>query len=122
MPQPISALLVHQAEDPMSELKSVLEGQQIVMIRAHSCREATDLLSSHSLNLVFTDAEMPDGAWCDVVEAAAAARTPVRVIVVARVSDVRFYLEVMQRGAFDFLTPPFAPADVGHVIRCAVGR
>ena len=42
------------------------------------------------------------------------------MIVVARVVDTRFYVKVIETGAFDFLAPPFEAADLAYVVRSAL--
>ena len=70
--------------------------------------------------LVFTDTQLPDGTWADVLALAQKAKLPVNVIVVARVVDTRFYVEVIETGAFDFLAPPFNATDLAYVVRSAM--
>ena len=69
--------------------------------------------------LVFTDTELPDGTWADILTVAERAACPVNVVVVARVVDTRFYVQAMEAGAFDFMVPPFNATDLTHVVRCA---
>ena len=70
--------------------------------------------------LVFTDTELPDGTWADILAEAERAAQPVNVIVVARVVDRRFYVEAIETGAFDFLAPPFVATDLAYVVRTAL--
>ena len=72
--------------------------------------------------LVFTDTQLPDGTWSDVVRLAEGARAPVNVIVVSRLVDIPLYVRAIEQGAFDFITPPFESADLAYVIRCAAGN
>lgn len=123
MKEAVSALFVHFESEPFGALEKALEGQSVKVCHASSCREALRLLQdSNPPHVVFTDATLPDGTWADVVGRAASAAAPVNVIVVARLVDISLYVEVIQRGAFDFLVPPFAAPDLVHVIRCAVGN
>lgn len=119
MSEPICAILLHHDEYPLSGLKAVLEGQGVNIRRARTCREAAQLLARAPANcVIFTDLVLPDGKWADVLKLAAGpAGAP--VIVVARLVDVRFYVEVIEQGAFDFLAPPFTAREVTHVLRCA---
>jgi len=120
MKEEISTLLVQNEVEPLDTLELVLRDQSIKTCRAYSCQGASlELACGNPVHLVFTDATLPDGTWRDVLALAARAPTPVDVIVVARLVDVRLYLEVIESGAFDFITPPFAACDVAHVIRCA---
>lgn len=41
------------------------------------------------------------------------------MIVVGRIANVRFYVEVIEGGAFDFISPPFVGSDLAYVLRCA---
>ena len=70
--------------------------------------------------LVFTDTQLPDGTWADILALAEKAKLPVNVIVVARVVDTRFYVEAIETGAFDFLAPPFNATDLAYVVRSAM--
>jgi len=62
--------------------------------------------------LLFTEAQLPDGTWADILADAGTAAQPVNVIVVARVVDTRFYLEAIETGALDFLALPFVATDL----------
>lgn len=120
MEKGISALLLHDQEYPLSGLTSVLETQPIKISRLRTCKQAAELLErAGTPQIIFTDTHLPDGDWADVLNLAARAPVPVCVIVVARVVDIRFYVEVIERGAFDFIVPPFTAADVSHIIKCA---
>lgn len=120
MRERVSALLVHQQTEPLRSLRLALERQAVETARAQNCQEAWRILSgANPPHLVFTDTALPDGHWRDVVALAAQAPQPVNVIVVARLVDTRLYIETIETGAFDFLAPPFTPADLAHVVRCA---
>jgi FixJ family two-component response regulator len=47
------------------------------------------------------------------------ADVPVNVIVVGNQPDTRHYLSVMERGAFDFVAPPFEHEPLSCVVRSA---
>jgi DNA-binding NtrC family response regulator len=120
MPQ-ISAILLHDRAGPLPELKAALEQQSVKTRVAATCREATCLLdSSDPPLLIFTDRQLRDGTWSDVVRLACQAATPASVIVVSQLVDVSFYLDTLDRGAFDFIVPPFESAGLAHVVQCGV--
>lgn len=120
MQEKLSALLVHHHSEPLRSLRLALEGRGIATVRARSCREARQILSgANPPPLVFTDTTLPDGVWTDVLALAGQAPQPVNVIVVARLVDTHLYVRAIEAGAFDFLAPPFLPADLAHVVRCA---
>ena len=121
MRESLTALLVHYQSEPLGALNQCLEGQRIATLRVQDCAEARRVLESASPpQLVFTDTSLPDGTWEKVVELAGSASLPVNVIVVARWVDTRFYVDAIEAGAFDFITPPFENAELEHVVSCAV--
>ncbi len=121
MKEEISALLVHDEPEPLGTLDLALERQSVKTRRARTCQEAVRLLDGvDPPHLVFTETTLPDGTWDDVLSLAAKASQAVNVIVVARVADMRVYIDTIQRGAYDFITPPFVASDLTHVVRCAV--
>ncbi len=115
-----SALLVHQNSDTLRALKSVLEHQGMHVAQASSCAQAKRMLGGlDPAELVFTDVNLPDGTWADILAVAEKTPVPVNVIVVARVVDTRFYVEAIEAGAFDFIAPPFGATDLAYVVRSA---
>jgi DNA-binding NtrC family response regulator len=123
MGEEIRVLLLHSRRQPLATLRPALEGHGIKTVHARNCAEVTRLLQeSEPPQLLFTDTQLPDGNWADAIRIAQQAAEPVNVIVVSRLVDVQFYIEVLQSGAFDFIAPPFADSELAHVVRCAVGN
>lgn len=119
----IPALLVHQNSQTLTALKSALERQGMRVVPAESYAQAQRLLRGlNPAPLVFTDIDLPDGTWADVLALAEKAAQPVNVIVVARVVDTRFYVRAIETGAFDFIAPPFNAADLDYVVRSALSN
>ena len=115
------ALLVYHNSETLATLKGVLERQGVRVLQAESRAQAMRLLGGlDPMPLVFTDTQLPDGTWADILALADKAAQPVNVIVVARVVDTRFYVEAIETGAFDFLAPPFVASDLAYVLRSAL--
>ena len=120
MKERIKALLVQVRHDPLDALRLALEEQSIDIFIARNCAEAALALWSHSPpHMVFTDVQLGDGNWADVITLAAKASAPVNVIVVARSVDVGFYVRAIERGAFDFMVLPLSAPELLHVVRIA---
>lgn len=120
MRERLSALLIHQVAEPLRSLRLALERQGVETAQARNCEEAWRILGgANPPHLVFTDTAVADGLWADVLALAAQAAQPVNVIVVARLVDTRLYIAAIEAGAFDFLAPPFTPADLAHIVRSA---
>lgn len=121
MRESITALLIHRNSETLATLKSALEHQGMCIIQAESRAQANRMLGGQNpAPLVFTETQLPDGTWADILADAGRAAQPVNVIVVARVVDTRFYLEAIETGAFDFLAPPFVATDLAYVVRSAL--
>jgi DNA-binding NtrC family response regulator len=111
-------------QDDQTRLQPVLQhelrSRGVDVCLAANCAEVRALMdSANPPELVLTDLEFPDGTWEDVVRMSASAALPVNVIVVSRLADMRLYMEALQIGAFDFITPPFETPDISHVLRTA---
>ncbi len=119
----IRALLVHQEEGPLTELKFVLEGQGIETSRVRTCAEAEAALTRPEPPLlIFTDAVLADGTWADVLKLAEKEPLAQSVIVVSRHVDIPLYLDALESGASDFIVPPFRVAEVAYVVEGALRR
>ena len=121
MTERITALLVHHNSETLAMLKGALERQGMHVMHAESRAQAKRLLGGpNPVPLVFTDTQLPDGTWADILAVSEKAAQPVNVIVVARFVDTRFYVEAIETGAFDFLAPPFVATDLAYVVRSAL--
>ncbi len=120
MNEKIKALLVQAQPDPCDALRMELEEHAMDIRIARNCGEAAMILwSDQPPHLVFTEVQLADGHWSDVLTLAAKASAPVNVIVVAAHVDVGFYISAIERGAFDFIVPPFAAPELLHIVRSA---
>lgn len=121
MAEQIHALLVHGHDETFLSLMRVLQSLSIRLIHTQSCREASLLFSRRGeVDLIFVAIALPDGNWMDVLRSAQQSRCFLPVIVVSRMVDVGLYLEALEKGAFDVITPPFLTTDLAHVIRSAI--
>jgi DNA-binding NtrC family response regulator len=106
-----------------SELKAMLESRGFAVYVASNCAEATLLLHSYTPpHLVFTDMQLVDGSWAGILSLAEKTPLAVNVIVVSRNVDIDSYVQVLERGAFDFIVPPFEVSEIDHIVRCAFGN
>jgi len=120
MTEKIKALLVQARPHPLDTLRLGLEEQSLEISTASSCAEAVmTLWSDCPPQIVFTDIQLADGKWTDVLTLASRAAAPVNVIVVAPFADVKFYVQTIERGAFDFVVPPLSQPELQHVVRIA---
>ena len=117
----ITALFVHRNSEALATLRGALERQGMSIVHAESRAQAQGMLGGQNpVPLVFTDVQLRDGTWADILAETERAAQPINVIVVARVVDTRFYVEAIETGAFDFVAPPFVSSDLACVVRSAL--
>ncbi len=72
--------------------------------------------------LVLTDLVMPDGSGIDVLSAAKQRTDATEVIVMTAHSTVEAAIEAMRKGAYDFVTKPFSPAEIAAIAQKALEK
>jgi DNA-binding NtrC family response regulator len=123
MNEKIGALVVYSNGGPMRDLQRMLTNQFVKVRQTRTCREAASCLEKpNPPHLIFTDSELLDGTWAEILDAAIAAPAAVNVILVVRADEIKGYLEAVQRGVFDLMTPPFSEFDVAHLVKNAVAN
>jgi len=116
----VFALLVHDRPSPLESLKTDLNNLSVKTWSARSLDEAAKLLDQTHPELVFTDTQLADGTWSEVVSLVERAGAPANVIVVGSHVDIRVYVSAMESGAFDFIVPPLEPESLLHVVGVAI--
>jgi DNA-binding NarL/FixJ family response regulator len=120
MTKDILALLVFAESDSSQTLQRALQRQSVRTMRVRTCNEARQFMERETRpDIIFSDVSVADGTWADVLKMARKERTPAEVVVVSRLPNTKLYIEVMERGGFDFMAPPFAQADLAHVVESA---
>ncbi len=114
-------LTVHNDEEPVRTVELALLDLRMRTLRVRNCFEASAALrDSAPPALVVTDISHPDGSWADVLRATRIHPPCAPVIVVSRRFDIKLCLDVMETGAYDFLVPPLASADLAFVVSGAL--
>jgi two-component system response regulator PilR (NtrC family) len=70
----------------------------------------------HAFGVVLTDLMMPDGSGLDILSLAKQRSTETEVIVMTAHSSVETAIEAMKRGAYDFVTKPFATSELRALV------
>jgi DNA-binding NtrC family response regulator len=113
------ALVVHGDDEPFVSLKRTLWELSIETYSVETCEEAGQLIAQCKPHVIFTGAALQDGSWLSILNMAEAVDVPLNVIVVGSTPNMRNYVSVMERGAFDFLAPPFEHEPLDFVVRSA---
>lgn len=118
----ILAVLVSDGSRGFTKLRSLLKALGVEIWSTYACAEAARLVDQTRPELIFTATELIDGTWSKNVELAENAPVQTNAIVVGRSHDIGLYLSAMDRGAFDFIIPPFEWNALNHVVRVAAGN
>ncbi len=119
MAEHLFALLVHNRSESFESLKRTLKDLSVETYSVATCKEAAALIAQCRPHVIFTDKSLADGSWASILNIAESADVPLSVIVVAAHPDTRLYVSVMERGAFDFVVPPFEHEALSFVTRSA---
>ncbi len=112
-------LLVHEHPEPFDSLKRVLKDMSVDVYSVRTCKEAEHLISQSKPQVVFSESALRDGSWVSLLNLSETANVPLDVIVVGLLPDTKLYTSVMERGAFDFVAPPFEHEPLNFVMRSA---
>ncbi|MGH9469607.1 MAG: response regulator [Terriglobia bacterium] len=120
MSKDILALLVSSDPGPSEALQRALQHQSVETRRVRTCTEAKEVIDRETRpDVIFSDTTVTDGTWADVLRMARKDNVKAEVVVVSRIADTKLYIDVMERGGFDFIAPPFSEADLAHVVQSA---
>jgi DNA-binding NtrC family response regulator len=119
MSEHLFAVLIHDHREPFESLRQILRDLSIETFSVSTCKKAEDLISQCKPHVVFAESSMVDGSWVSILRIAEEANVPLSVIVVGAHPDTRNYVSAMERGAFDFVAPPFEHEPLNFVVRSA---
>jgi len=114
------ALLVSREGASLEPLKAALKNQSIGTWSVDTCAEATRLVEQTQPELIFTDPRLADGTWLDMANLIEKASAPANLIVVGAAGNTDLHSAAMEKGAYDFIQPPFEATSLGHVLQHAV--
>ena len=102
----VTALFVHDHGEHLARYEECLRLRKVEVVHACNCEEVSQALKQDLPPLlIFTDTRLSDGTFKDILELAAKSEKFVNVLVVSKIGNITLYMEAMERGAFDFLTP-----------------
>jgi len=87
---------------------------------AGSCREAYRQLRKNGPLVIFSECDLPDGTWKDLLNSVSELAQPPAVIVTSRLADAYLWSEVLNLGGFDVLAKPFIEKEVRQVLASAM--
>ena len=101
-------------------LSEMLRSLSISIEQVRRVKHARRKVQRGAYAVVLTEAQLPDGTWHDVLELVGERNC--KVIVTHPHADARLWVEVLNRGAYDFVAQPFAAAEVQRILGNACSR
>lgn len=115
----VFALLVGDEIHPLESLREALREVPVDTASASTCEKAERLMVQTEPSLIFTPKSISDGSWLDVLAMVERSGIPANVILVAQAPDIKLHVNAIERGAYDFMVPPFEKDALGHIVRSA---
>jgi DNA-binding NtrC family response regulator len=116
------ALVAISDPENRETLVQILAACGLEPIFCSSPAEVRALLESEAPDVLFCDAAFAEGSFDDLPRALGSERLRTPVIVCSPLYDPAVYLDVMNRGAFDFIACPYRTDDVKWILGTAFRR
>ena len=116
------ALVAIADRENREALIQVLDVCDLEQVFCSTLGEVRALLASEATDVLFCDTAFADSIFDDLPRATRSGESRVRMIVCSRLYDPAVYLDVMNRGAFDFIVYPYRTDDVKWIVGTALRR
>lgn len=119
MNRKISILIVDDEESVRDSLQNwfIEDGYEVAC--AENAKAALQFLENHPVDIVLADIKMPGMDGLEMLRRIKSLKTDVIVIVMTAFATVDTAVIALKDGAFDYVTKPFDPDDLSHLIRNA---
>ncbi len=119
MAKMISILIVDDEESVRDSLYNwfIEDGYQVEC--AENANKALSLLESNSFDIILADIKMPGMDGLEMLRRIKLLKADSIVIVMTAFATVDTAVQALKDGAFDYVTKPFDPDDLSHLIRNA---
>ena len=119
MPKKISILVVDDESSVRDSLYNwfIEDGYRVAC--AEDAKEALLVLETESFDIVLTDIKMPGMDGLEMLRRIKTIKKDAVVIMMTAFATVDTAVQALKDGAFDYVTKPFDPDDLSHLIRNA---
>jgi DNA-binding NtrC family response regulator len=119
MAKKISILIVDDEESVRESLLSWFMEDGYHVECAENAKKALLILESRSFDIILADIKMPGMDGLEMMRRIKALKSDSIVIVMTAFATVDTAVQALKDGAFDYVTKPFDPDDLSHLIRNA---
>lgn len=115
----ISLLIVDDEESVRDSLYNWFVEDGFVAGCAESAGKALTMLENNHFDIILTDVKMPGMDGLELLKRIKTIRKEAIVIIMTAFATVDTAVQALKDGAFDYVTKPFDPDDLSHLIRNA---
>lgn len=115
-----SILLVDDDQEFRKAMKKMFEKSGYEVTVAADGREALEILTKGTFDLIISDLRMPNLNGMELMEAIKKEKLDVPVIFITAYGEVESYMDLMNLGAFEYINKPVKGQEILNVARRAL--
>lgn len=115
-------LIIDDDIDICSLLKRFLSKNEFNVEVAHSGKAGLELLKKTNFDAVLCDFRLPDKDGLDMIKEIREIQFSTQIIIITGYSDVRMAVNVIKKGAFQYVTKPIHPEEILLTVQEAVAK
>jgi DNA-binding NtrC family response regulator len=115
-------LIVDDEEIVIRSCRRILSGEDCVCDSAPNGLEALKKVDENEYDVIVLDIMMPGMDGIEVLQQVKERHPEVEVVMVTGLSEIQTAVKAMKLGAFDYLSKPFDPDELKHVVERALER
>jgi DNA-binding NtrC family response regulator len=119
MERKISILVVDDEESVRDSLNLWFTEDGYSVECAENGKQALSFLESHTFDIILTDLKMPGMDGLELLQRIKSLNKDSIIIIMTAFASVDTAVKALKDGAFDYVTKPFDPDDLSHLIRNA---
>ena len=119
MAKKISILIVDDEESVRDSLYNWFIEDGYYVECAENAKKALTILQSDSFDIILADIKMPGMDGLEMLKRIKSLKSDAIVIIMTAFATVDTAVQALKDGAFDYVTKPFDPDDLSHLIRNA---
>ncbi|SIN84719.1 sigma-54-dependent transcriptional regulator [Algoriphagus halophilus] len=93
-------------------VKTFLEKNGYAVQTCIKVKDAQQIMSSNSFDLIIADFRLPDGTGMELLQWTKSKFPQTQVILITHYSDIRIAIKAMKLGAFEYITKPINPDEL----------